>query len=155
MIEPIQSAIQVALNGLATRQHASADNVANIQTSGYLAKQVNFEDKLQAALNGESKNVSPGDITVISRAGWKDGRLTIDSTSESTEGGKLVTVKTTRVLWIDKAGDLIVERTGTPASVVTSSSICAGEMISGGDSAMVSPVVRISRPFSKAFTNAS
>jgi len=55
--------------------------------------------------------------------------------------------------------DLVDESYGivlsTSASVVTSSSICAGEMISGGDSAMVSPVVRINRPFSNAFTSAS
>ena len=69
----------------------------------------------------ESRNVSPGDITVVSRASWKGDRLIIDSTSESVDQGKPVTVRTTRVLWIDKAGDLIVERTGTPASVVTPS----------------------------------
>jgi len=69
----------------------------------------------------ESRNVSPGDITVISRASWKGDRLIIESTSESTDQGKPITVRTTRVLWIDKAGDLIVERTGTPASAVTPS----------------------------------
>jgi hypothetical protein len=69
----------------------------------------------------ESRNVSPGDITVISRASWKDDRLVIDSTSDSVEKGKPITIRTTRVLWIDKAGDLIVERTGTPASAVTPS----------------------------------
>lgn len=63
MIEPIQSAIHVALNGLATRQHANADNVANIQTPGYLAKQVNFEERLQSALNGQTTNVSPTHLT--------------------------------------------------------------------------------------------
>jgi hypothetical protein len=69
----------------------------------------------------ESRNVSPGNITVVSRAFWKGDRLIIESTSESVDQGKPVTVRTTRVLWIDKAGDLIVERTGTPASVVTPS----------------------------------
>jgi hypothetical protein len=69
----------------------------------------------------ESRNVSPGDITVVSRTSWKGDRLIIESTSESMDQGKPVTVRTTRVLWIDTAGDLIVERTGTPASVVTPS----------------------------------
>jgi hypothetical protein len=69
----------------------------------------------------ESRNVSPGDIPVVSRASWKDDRLVIDSTSDSVEKGKPITIRTTRVLWIDKAGDLIVERTGTPASAVTPS----------------------------------
>ncbi len=36
----------------------------------------------------------------------------------------------------------------TLRSLSTSSSISAFEMISGGDSAMMSPVVRISRPLS-------
>ena len=69
----------------------------------------------------ESRNVSPGDITVISRASWKGDRLIIESTSDSVDEGKPVTIRTTRVLWIDKDGDLIVERTGTPASAVTPS----------------------------------
>ena len=34
-------------------------------------------------------------------------------------------------------------------------SICARSTMSGGDSAMVSPVTRISTPASKAFTNTS
>lgn len=69
----------------------------------------------------ESRNTSPGDIMVTSRASWKGDRLVIDSTSEAVEKGKPVTLKTTRVMWVDKAGDLIVERTGTPAGAVTPS----------------------------------
>jgi hypothetical protein len=69
----------------------------------------------------DSKNISPGDVTVISRASWKDDRLIIESSSDAVEQGKPITIRTTRVLWIDKAGDLIVERTGTPASAVTPS----------------------------------
>ena len=69
----------------------------------------------------ESRNVSPGDIRVVSRASWKGDRLIIESTSDGVDQGKPVTIRTTRVLWVDKAGDLIVERTGTPASAVTPS----------------------------------
>ena len=95
------------------------------QSDTSVTLRITFQGSIVVAVydltGAESKNISPGDIAVTSRAGWKDGRLVIESTSESTEGGKPVTVKTTRVLWIDKAGDLIVERTGTPASVVTPS----------------------------------
>jgi flagellar basal-body rod protein FlgB len=63
MTEAIQSAIHVALNGLADRQHTSADNIANIQTPGFLAKQTNFEDKLAAALNGQGTDVAPTHLT--------------------------------------------------------------------------------------------
>ena len=69
----------------------------------------------------ESENVSPGDIRVTSRASWQGTKLVIDSTSEGTDQGKPVTIATKRTIWIDAQGDLIVERSGTPASVVTAS----------------------------------
>jgi hypothetical protein len=69
----------------------------------------------------ETENMSPGDITVKSRASWDGDKLVIDSISEGTETGRPVTVRTRRVIWIDKAGDLIIERSGTPATQVTPS----------------------------------
>lgn len=75
---------------------------------------------VNALTGAENRNISPGDITVTSRASWND-RLIIGSNSDSVEQGKPITIRTTRVLWIDKAGDLVVERTWTRASVVTPS----------------------------------
>ena len=49
------------------------------------------------------------------------GRLIIDSKSVASEKGVTVTVDTRRVLSLDSEGNLIVERTGTPASLVTPS----------------------------------
>jgi hypothetical protein len=69
----------------------------------------------------ETENVSPGDIKVKSRASWDGDKLVIDSTSDGAETGRAVTVRTKRVIWIDKAGDLIIERSGTPATQVTAS----------------------------------
>ncbi len=43
-------AINSALDGLAARQRAIAENVANIQTPGYHAKKVQFEDALARAV---------------------------------------------------------------------------------------------------------
>jgi len=43
-------AINSALDGLAARQRAIAENVANIQTPGYHAKKVQFEDALSRAV---------------------------------------------------------------------------------------------------------
>lgn len=43
-------ALHTALSGLATRQRVIADNVANIQTPGFLAGRVMFEDALRAAV---------------------------------------------------------------------------------------------------------
>jgi len=44
-------ALDSALDGLAMRQRASADNVANLQTPGYRARQVAFEDALTRAVD--------------------------------------------------------------------------------------------------------
>ena len=74
----------------------------------------------------ETRNLSPGppggpEIPVTSTASWDGGRLVIFSKSLATEKGVAVTVETRRVLSIDREGHLIVERTGTPASLVTPS----------------------------------
>ncbi len=45
------SALQVALNGLAVRQRAIANNIANVNTPGFKAQKVEFEQALAAALN--------------------------------------------------------------------------------------------------------
>lgn len=41
--------LRMALTGLDMRQQAIADNIANIETPGFLAKEVAFEDSLRAA----------------------------------------------------------------------------------------------------------
>ncbi len=47
-------AMNTALDGLAMRQRVIADNVANIQTPGFLAGRVSFEDSLaKAVADGE------------------------------------------------------------------------------------------------------
>ena len=52
MIDSTGSAIYAALNGLAARQRVIANNVANIETPGYIAGKVSFEDSLRAAIAG-------------------------------------------------------------------------------------------------------
>jgi flagellar basal-body rod protein FlgB len=55
VINPISdittAALHAALNGLETRQQVIAANVANLETPGYLARDVNFEDSLRAAVD--------------------------------------------------------------------------------------------------------
>ena len=70
---------------------------------------------------GESRNISPGDIPVTSRTSWDGDRLVVVSTSTATVKGEKLTIETRRVFWIDKDGNLVIERTGTPASEVTPS----------------------------------
>ena len=54
MTDPISSAIQMALGGLSDRRRVTDDNIANIQTPGFLAGTTDFESSLQAALNGST-----------------------------------------------------------------------------------------------------
>jgi TonB family protein len=76
------------------------------------------------ALDGsESRNVSPGargepDITVLSRASWDGNRLVILTTSRSMEKGQEVTVETKRVIWLEDDSNLVIERSGTPPTLV-------------------------------------
>ncbi|RZU50452.1 flagellar basal-body rod protein FlgB [Krasilnikovia cinnamomea] len=44
------SALRVAVAGLAARQSAIADNIANIETPGYHARKVKFEEALSGAV---------------------------------------------------------------------------------------------------------
>ena len=97
---------------------ASQDGKALHLTIKAMGQTVNVTYNLDGS---ESKNVSPGDIIVLSRARWDGDRLVIGSKSTSNDGGKSVTIETTRTIWLGKDGSLYIERTGTPASEVTPS----------------------------------
>lgn len=43
--------LESALHGLTARRQAAEDNVANVETPGYLAKKVSFEDSLRSAID--------------------------------------------------------------------------------------------------------
>ena len=55
------SSLKVSVAGLAARQTAIADNIANIETPGYQARKVKFEEALSSAVtSGQSPStVSP------------------------------------------------------------------------------------------------
>lgn len=101
------------------------DEFVALQKGTSLTLRISFQGDFVVAVydltGAETENLSPGDIPVKSRAFWQNDRLVIDSTSDVVDQGTAVTVKTRRVIWIDEAGDLIIERSGTPASQVTSS----------------------------------
>ena len=59
MIDSTGSVIYAALNGLAARQRVIANNVANVETPGFIAGRVSFEDSLRAAIDdGDAGNAS-------------------------------------------------------------------------------------------------
>jgi hypothetical protein len=74
-----------------------------------------------------SKNMSPSGtsgqppIEVVSNAKWDGDVLVVTSTSASPTATGPVEVKSTRKLWLDAAGRLVIERTGTPETLVRSS----------------------------------
>jgi flagellar basal-body rod protein FlgB len=52
-------ALRSALDGLAARQRVIADNIANVQTPGFLAGRVTFEAALGEAVRGGDGHVEP------------------------------------------------------------------------------------------------
>lgn len=52
-------ALRSAMNGLAARQRTIADNVANIQTPGFRAGRVQFEEALRSAVDSGSGFAAP------------------------------------------------------------------------------------------------
>jgi flagellar basal-body rod protein FlgB len=50
------SYLRAAMSGMAARQRTIANNVANVDTTGFKATQVNFEDMLNTAVNRCSAN---------------------------------------------------------------------------------------------------
>jgi flagellar basal-body rod protein FlgB len=61
MNDSTMDALRVSLRGLASRQRALSDNIANLETPNYLAKRVDFESALNQAINDgtpASANVS-------------------------------------------------------------------------------------------------
>ena len=56
-------ALHAALSGLAQRQRVTADNIANIQTPGFLAGVVDFESSLRGAISsGETPSLNGGNV---------------------------------------------------------------------------------------------
>lgn len=60
MSDLTMDALQSMLRGLAERQRVISDNIANIETPGFIARRVEFEDALTAAIKGGGDaNVAP------------------------------------------------------------------------------------------------
>ncbi|MDZ4825611.1 MAG: flagellar basal body protein [Actinomycetota bacterium] len=50
MLDLAMRAIQASLDGLAARQRITAENIANVDTPGYLAGRISFENSLAEAI---------------------------------------------------------------------------------------------------------
>jgi flagellar basal-body rod protein FlgB len=60
------TALHAALSGLAQRQRVTADNIANINTPGFLAGRVDFESSLKGALSQGEAPATNGAYTARS-----------------------------------------------------------------------------------------
>jgi flagellar basal-body rod protein FlgB len=60
----VTSALHAAMNGIEARQKAITANVANLETPGYLARSVDFEDSLRSAIAGGDGDMSGVSATV-------------------------------------------------------------------------------------------
>jgi flagellar basal-body rod protein FlgB len=66
------ASLRVAAAGLAARQSAIANNIANIETPGYKARKVEFEQALQGAI---AKGESPAGVTPTVQTSLEPTRL--------------------------------------------------------------------------------
>jgi flagellar basal-body rod protein FlgB len=65
--DPVAAALTTALDGLAMRQRVAADNIANMDTPGFIASEVDFEGSLTAAL-ADGSFVEGGAAPTVTRS---------------------------------------------------------------------------------------
>ena len=82
--------LQAALSGLAARQRTIANNVANVDTPGFKASEVNFEALLNQAVSRAGSGSNPG--TPVNQSALDAQMRTptlIDSTSTRADGNNV------------------------------------------------------------------
>ena len=72
-------ALRVSLRGLTSRQRALSDNLANLETPGYLAKRVDFESALDQAINdGKPTSTSISETRSMDETGVNGNNVNLD-----------------------------------------------------------------------------
>lgn len=80
MIDSTASVIHAALGGLAARQRVIANNVANVETPGYIAGRVSFEDSLRAAVaDGDAGATSVSTIRSANPVNLNGNNVSLDT----------------------------------------------------------------------------
>jgi flagellar basal-body rod protein FlgB len=67
------SAIERALDGVATRQRVSAHNIANVATPGFRASRVSFEQDLAGAIGRGAPGTARTEVTAAGTPARADG----------------------------------------------------------------------------------
>lgn len=72
-------ALHASLSGLSTRQRAIADNMANINTPGFLARRVQFENSLRTATaDGDPESAQPQVLTSLEPTNTNGNNVNLD-----------------------------------------------------------------------------
>jgi flagellar basal-body rod protein FlgB len=74
------SSLRVAVTGLSARQSAIANNIANIETPGFRARKVKFEESLHSAVErgGSPSNVKPNVSTSLEPTRLNGNNVNLD-----------------------------------------------------------------------------
>ena len=75
--DPAFKALSYALDGLSLRQKVTANNIANVDTPGYKAQQVNFEEQLQQAMRDNTQPGLPLQTTNVAHLGGDSSKTTL------------------------------------------------------------------------------
>jgi len=86
-MDGIVSVLQYAVDGVAQQQQATANNLANSETPGYTAQDVDFETSLQQAINSPSGGTATTDVTADPAAPATDGN-NVDTGTQLVDGQK-------------------------------------------------------------------
>lgn len=80
MLDDIASVtLQTALSGVAARQRVTANNIANLETPGFRASSVNFEDSLRSAVeSGDPASATVSQILTTEPAGVNGNNVNLD-----------------------------------------------------------------------------
>jgi flagellar basal-body rod protein FlgB len=87
MTDAITNAIHYALNGLSDRQNVISNNIANVQTPGFIAGKTDFESALTAAMHGK-KHISANPLHQTSLAPTNTNGNNVDIDNETLTGQK-------------------------------------------------------------------
>jgi len=72
-------ALQSALDGLSARQRAIAENIANINTPGYTAKRIQFEQALAQSVKEGSGHVTPTEARSLEPTQLNGNNVNLDT----------------------------------------------------------------------------
>jgi flagellar basal-body rod protein FlgB len=79
MSDPTIAILRQALHGLSVRQRSITDNLANLETPNYLAKRVDFESSLQAAMgSGDPSKMNVSTNRTMDPTGLNGNNVNLD-----------------------------------------------------------------------------